>query len=171
MKYLLISIFSLSLSGCIFLDGASGDGPSTIDLTEYLEECSMVNEESELDIRVRVYRDEYEGGQVVSYNNYVNTYYLTNDMSNLNNIKLYSVDEFGVPVNIPEDGTYILRVTCEANDCFTCCDGITHCPQEIEPDDKPEQFGRPFFQGASIEINQNYTPSSITIVPQYEFCE
>ncbi len=161
-KFTVLAILIASLSSCKDPDPAANtQGPTKIDMFGYMELCSEFHEQVQRNVRVRVYRDEYKGNQVIDYNALVHTYYLNNDMNDQSNYVLEDPDGFGIPITIPDDGSYALRVSATGRDCYNCCNGPS-CGWN---------GGEPIYNDAEIEINKHYRPVTVYMTPYRNKCE
>ena len=161
---LLLFVTILVLPSCQDFDPASPqEGPTKLVLGNYMQGtgCSMADEGIELNVRVRVYRDEYLGEGAINYNVLQHSYILSNDMSNTDNTELEEPDSFGIPMSIPDNGSYALRVEISGFDCFSCCNGPA-CGNG---------YGQPLILSQEVIINQSYRPLTVQLETELDRCE
>lgn len=163
MGYAMLPLLCLTVACKDPLPASSQKQALTLELGQYmnLSFCDELSEGEERDVRVYVHRDEYEGNRIVAYNVAAGRYYLSNDMTKLENVQLVDPDRFGVPLVIPEHGTYALRVTAQGRDCYTCCNGPS-CPSGE---------GEPSFEAVAIEFDRDDNPSTKNVSLKYKACE
>lgn len=163
MGYAMLPLLCLTVACKDPLPASSQKQALTLELGQYmnLSFCDELSEGEERDVRVYVHRDEYRGNGVIEYDVSAGVYYLTNDMLKLENIQISDPDRFGVPPEIPESGSYGLRVSAQGRDCYTCCDGPS-CSTGL---------GEPAFQSSTIELNKDHNPSTLYMRVKYRVCE
>lgn len=152
MKNIFLVILTMSLLASCKKDAipaSNSTGPVQINLpVSYMGNCEKHQEGVERDVKWRVYRDEYKGNSIIKYNVDVKTELKTNDMNIASN-RYIEDDSFGVPVEIPDKGTYGLRLIVTARECYSCCQG-SYCGTGM---------GEPIWNAQEIRINAGSRPS------------
>ena len=111
--------------------------------------------EGEKNFTVVITVDIYENNEYQS-NYFTKEYFINNTSNNYN----FTFDD----VEVPQNGSYIVSVTYNTDDCYTCCGQVNAC-DATDANGGIWPGGSPLYRGVKMMVNQSSTPTEININP------